>query len=198
MSIALDQLVSRLDAKRTVLLFGAGSSMPSGAPSVNQLIAHYAEEFGFPPDQYSLTEITSLAVTKTSRANAIAELRKLFAHVKPSGGLKNLPLYAWKSIFTTNYDNLIEQVYAARHKKLRVYDSNFSFTTGDETPDCVLFKIHGTIEKDISDGHNSQIILTESDYEQLEPYREYLYDRLKGDLQGCLVLNEFRVFREAR
>jgi len=118
------------------------------------------------------------------RSKVIAELRRLCGDLKPTGGLKSLPLYEWKSIFTTNYDNLIEQAYSARKKRLRVYDSNFSFTTGDEMPDCVLFKVHGTIEKDVSDGHSSKIVLTEGDYEQSESYREYLYDRFKGDLAG--------------
>ncbi|MBL1437307.1 MAG: SIR2 family protein [Rhodobacteraceae bacterium] len=96
-----------------------------------------------------------------------------------------MPLYNWKSIFSTNYDNLVEQVYEERGRSLRVYDSNFCFTTEDEDTDCNLFKLHGTIEKDICDGDNSQIILTEEDYEQTEDYREYLYDRLKSDLAGA-------------
>lgn len=184
MSTPIDQFISRLDTQNTVLLFGSGSSLPSGAPSVGTLISHYAKQFKIPAEGYSLSEITSLSEGKSSRSSVIRELRKFCADLKPTGGLKNLPLYNWKSIFTTNYDDLVEQVYAARKKRLRVYDSNFSFTTGDPSPDCVLFKLHGTIEKDICDGHTSQIILTEGDYEQTESYREYLYDRLRGDLAG--------------
>ncbi|MER9668220.1 SIR2 family protein [Mesorhizobium sp. M0203] len=153
---------------------------------MSALIAHYSKEFTIPADGYTLSEITSLAESKSSRHQIITELRKLCANLQPTGGLKNLPLYDWKSIFSTNYDDLVEKVYKARKLRLRVYDSNFSFTaSGEPTPDCELFKIHGTIEKDVSDGQTSQIILTEADYERTEEYREYLYDRLKGDLAGA-------------
>jgi hypothetical protein len=188
MSTKLDQLVSHIEARHTVLLFGAGSSIPSGAPSVQKLIEHFRKEFHIPGDNYTLAETASLAVLKTSRARVIREMRKLIANLAPTGGIRNLPQYNWKSIFTTNYDNIIEQVYDARRKSLRVYDSNFSFVADNEDYDCHLFKIHGTIEKDSSDGHNSQIILTESDNEQTYDYREQLYDRMKGDIAGSNLI----------
>ena len=188
MSVKLEDFVARLETRKTVLLFGSGSSMPSGAPSVPKLIAHYAKEFGIDANEYNLAEIASIAASKSSRARVIEELRKLIRHLKPTGGLKNVSLYEWKSIFTTNYDTLIEQSYCARGNTLRVFDSDFSFNAGNDMADCELFKLHGTMEKDISDGINSRIILTESDYEQTEQYREYLYDRLKSDLAGANLI----------
>ena len=118
----------------------------------------------------------------------ISELRKLVANLKPSGGIKHVPIYPWKSIFTTNYDNIIEQAYDQHKKKCRVYSSNFDFVIDNDHADCSLFKIHGTIDKDESDGHKSRIIITENDYDQLEQYREYIYDRMKGDLAGADLL----------
>jgi hypothetical protein len=185
MPIRLDDFAKGLNPKNTVLLFGAGSSLPSGAPSVSTLIDHFSKTFGVAANGYSLSEMASLCEAKANRRRVIDELRKLCAGLKPTGGLKNLPLYPWKGIFTTNYDDLVEQVYKVRKKKLRVFHSNFSFTTGDESEDCVLFKIHGTIDRDVCDGDNSRIILSEADYEQTEQYREFLYDRLKGDLAGA-------------
>ncbi|TIX26089.1 SIR2 family protein [Mesorhizobium sp.] len=181
----LEDLARGLNPRNTVLLFGAGSSIPSGAPAVSKIIERFSKKFGVPADGYTLSELSSLAEAKTSRRGVINELRSMCGDLKPTGGLKHLPRYGWKSIYTTNYDNLVEEAYKAHKKRLRVYHSNFSFTTGDELEDCVLFKIHGTIDRDICDGDNSRIILTEADYEQTETYREYLYDRLKGDLAGA-------------
>ena len=188
MPITLEDLVKDIDPKNTVLLFGAGSSIPSGAPSVSTLIEKYSTACGVDANGYTLSEMASICETKTSRRKIISVLRDLCSSLRPTGGLKNIALYPWKSIFSTNYDNLIEQAYENKGKKLRVYDSNFSFTAGGDAEDGVLFKIHGTIERDISDGHNSRIILTEADYEQTENYREFLYDRLKGDLAGSDLL----------
>ena len=188
MPIKLEDLAKEIDPKNTVLLFGAGSSIPSGAPSVATLIEKYSAASGVAANGYTLSEMASICEAKTSRRKIISVLRELCANLRPTGGLKNIALYPWKSIFSTNYDNLIEQAYESKGKKLRVYDSNFSFTATSDAEDGVLFKIHGTIERDISDGHNSRIIITEADYEQTEAYREYLYDRLKGDLAGSDLL----------
>ena len=52
-----------------------------------------------------------------------------------------------------------------------------------------LFKIHGTIGKDLVDGHVSRLILTDLYYDATQEYREALYDRLKSDMSpGSYVL----------
>jgi len=184
MPISLQDLANDLVPQNTVLLFGSGSSIPSGAPSVATLIERLSRDFDVEANGYSLSEIASLCEAKKGRRRVIQLIRDACANLSPTGGLKNLPLYPWKSIFTTNYDDLIEKAYKNKGKRIRVYHSNFCFTTGDDAEDAVLFKIHGTIEHDVCDGHNSRIILTEGDYEHTESYREYLYNRLKGDLAG--------------
>lgn len=182
MSQTLEHLIQEITPGRTVLLFGSGSSIPSGAPSVTKLINAYAEGFKVPSD-FSLSEITQLAENKSqSRKKVISLLRKYCSDLKPAGGLRNLPLYGWKSIYTTNYDRLIEIAYENREKRAKVFSSNFDFNSDHGQPDVPLFKLHGTIEKDECDGHNSRIILTESDYTKTAAYREQLYDRMKSDL----------------
>ncbi|MFB2606353.1 SIR2 family protein, partial [Rhizobium phaseoli] len=182
MSQTIENLIHEITPSRTVLLFGSGSSMPSGAPSVAKLIAAYAQEFKVSAD-FSLSEITQLAENKSqSRRKVISLLRKYCSDLKPTGGLRNLPLHDWKSIYTTNYDRLIELSYEEREKRAKVFSSNFDFNSDHGQPDVSLFKLHGTIEKDECDGHNSRIILTESDFTKTSNYREQLYDRMKSDL----------------
>jgi len=43
----------------------------------------------------------------------------------------------------------------------------------------------GTIEKDLVDGNQARLILTDADYEHTAAFREQLYDRLKADLAGA-------------
>lgn len=185
MPLTLDDLTDTLEPENTILFFGAGSSIPSGAPPVGRILEHLSEKFGTPASDYSLSEVAELVQMRHSRPALIKALRSLFARVKPSGGIANLPLYPWKSIFTTNYDCLIEKVYEQRSKILRVYHSDFDFQQGDERENCTLFKLHGTIQHDVADGHNSRIIISQSDYENTYKYREWLFDRLKGDLAGA-------------
>jgi hypothetical protein len=105
--------------------------------------------------------------------------------VKPKGGILKIPRWRWKSIFSTNYDTLVEQAFEKESKSCRVYSSGFDFHIEEDEFDCELFKLHGTIEKDVSDGNHSRIILTDDDYDQMEEFREQLYDRLRGDLAGA-------------
>ena len=69
-----------------------------------------------------------------------------------------------------------------------VYSSNFDFTIHDAPTATKLFKLHGTIDKDTSDGDVSRIILTDADYDQTTDYREALFDRLKSDLAGARLI----------
>ncbi|WP_350599204.1 SIR2 family protein [Pseudomonas sp. 65/3-MNA-CIBAN-0223] len=184
MSISLAELANRIKPENTVLFFGAGSSIPSGAPSVKVLIERLSKGFNIEADGYSLSELASLAEQKDSRKEMITLLRKSFDKLVPTGSLLNLPLYNWRNIYTTNYDNLIEQAYSRRERSLSVISSNFDFTIQRVPESTKLFKLHGSIEKDEVDGVHSRIIISENDYDLTMEYREYLYDSLKMDLAG--------------
>lgn len=185
MPLGIEELANTIDPENTVLLFGSGASIPSGAPSAKQLIDKLSAECGLPRDEYNLIEVSSLYEAKLKRPALIKSLRESFAGLKPTGGMKNIPLYDWKSIYSTNYDDLIEQSYANRGEKLKVYHSNFCFSDRSNGEFCSLFKLHGTIGRDISSGDHSRIVISEDDYEHTSDYREYLYARLKGDLAGA-------------
>lgn len=188
MSISLSDMVSQLSPSKTVLFFGAGSSIPSGAPSVKRIITRMADKFGINSEDYSLSEITSIAENKTTRSEVISTLRSMFNNLDATGALLNLPLYNWKNIYTTNYDKLIEQAYSRREIPLSVYTSNFDFQVQAYPESTKLYKLHGSIDKDISDGTQSRIIITESDYDSTSEYRETLYDALKHDLCGASLV----------
>lgn len=189
MTTPLAQLVSEIVPEKTVLLFGAGSSIPSKAPTVAAIMTRFEKAFEVKSEGYSLREQSSLAEVKSrSRKKMIGELRKLFSDLRPTGGLLNIPLYNWKSLFTTNYDDLIEQCYLENDVDLSVFSSNFDFTIHDNPSAVKLFKLHGTIEKDVSDGNVSRIIITDSDYDQTEDYRENLFNRLRADLAGAHLI----------
>jgi hypothetical protein len=179
----LAKLVRDVDPERTVLLFGAGSSIPSGAPSVAQLQRRFEKAFDVPGDGYGLSEQAGIIENKIrDRRRLIEELQSAFVNLKPTGAILNLPLYNWKSIYTTNYDELIESAYARQSKSIKVYSTNFDFGMKDDPAAVELFKLHGTISKDVCFGDRSRIILTESDYDVTDEYRDQLFERLKSDI----------------
>lgn len=182
MVVSIEFLAKNIVPENTVLLFGAGASIPSGAPSVAAIMADLSAALGTPADGFSFAEYCSLFEMSKGRRALVEIVRSRIRNLRPSGGLINLPNYDWRSIFTTNYDDLIEKSYLRKDKPLKVYSSNFDFGM-PAPPDTVkLFKIHGTVGLDTIDGSNSKMILTVADNESVEDYRDSLYDRLKGDL----------------
>lgn len=185
MPIPLSQLCGELTPEKTVLFFGAGSSLPSKAPSVDVIKNHFGKRFDVDPKGYSLAEIAGIGEAKTNRYEMITALRALFENIRPIGGILNLPLYNWKSIFTTNYDKVIEDGYRQQGSSISVFSSDFDFTMHGDSTSVKLFKVHGTIDKDVCDGIQSRIIITDLDYDYTQVYRQSLFDRLKADLAGA-------------
>ena len=145
MPIPIEQLVSALRFERTVLLFGSGSSIPSGAPSVEKILRHLAERFGFDPSDLNLPELTDLIEKRYNRSSMVTAVRELFHNLKPTGGLLNVPKFRWRSIYTTNYDDLIEKAYERVQEPLTVYTSNFDFGLSEMPGALRVMKLHGTI-----------------------------------------------------
>ncbi|MGK0270647.1 MAG: hypothetical protein ACI88H_001294 [Cocleimonas sp.] len=188
MSILLSEMIEGIDPSNTVLFFGAGSSIPSGSPSVTKIIEQVSRNFNIDAEGYSLTEITSIAEEKRSRTELIRCLRGMFSRIRVTGALLNLPLYNWKNIYTTNYDKLIEQSYEKKDKPISVISSNYDFREQKYPEATKLYKLHGCIDKDVTDGSQSRIIISESDYDNTSEYREALWDAFKHDLNGGNVV----------
>jgi hypothetical protein len=185
MPIDVKRLTSELEPERTVLFFGAGSSIPSGAPTVAAIQAHLAAKFGVPAEGYTLSEQTGIIEQSVSnRQNLIREVRHLFRGLKPSGAILNLPLYKWKSIYTTNYDTILEESYKRKGSAYCVYTSNYDFGRFLDPRAINIYKLHGSIDFDIVDSSHSRIILTDADYDATSSFREQLYLKLKGDIVG--------------
>lgn len=189
MTIEITDLVDDLATENTILIFGAGASVSSDAPSVSKLIQAISTKFGIDAAGLSLKEIASLVEVRKNRSELVGLIRSMIKGLKAKGALLNIPHYAWKNIFTTNYDELVENSYERAGQPLSVISSNFDFTADSHLGATKLFKLHGTIHKDIVDGHVSRMIITETDYDHTNDYREALYDRLKSDMSpGSQVL----------
>jgi SIR2-like domain len=105
-------------------------------------------------------------------------VRKQLDALRPSNALLAIPSFPWRALFTTNYDQLIEKSYTTEHVDLAVIRSNFDFSTLDFPDVPRLYKLHGCISQDVAYGHHGRMLLTERDYDELEPYREALLQAL--------------------
>lgn len=189
MPIDINILARQLEPESTALILGAGASIPSGAPTGNELRDILGQEFLINNyESFPLSDLATIIEGKRDRYSLIKEIRRRISRLQPTGGLLAIPRYPWAAIFTTNYDDLVEKAFAKNEKALKVYSSNFDFQAHGITEDQSLYKFHGSIEKDVSDGHQSRIIITSQDYDDVTSYREALYSTLTTLMQTKSVL----------
>lgn len=189
MPLDLTVLARQVEPEKTTLILGAGVSIPSGAPSGQQLRDELGHEFGIEGfESFDLADLCTIIESKRERFPLIQFVRKRIAKLQPTGGLLSLPLFEWGGIFSTNYDDLVEKAYKRSNKPLRVISTNHDFHGDGLTNEQVLYKFHGTIDKDVATGENSRLILTSTDYDQVTNYRELLYARLRDSLFSKSVL----------
>lgn len=192
MIVEIADLAAKIEPSKTVLILGSGSSVPSGGLSGTQLAASLASKFKLDQDGFSLSEIAQIISDKMGRAALIGDVRRQLSGLNPASGMLNLPLYGWNSIFTTNYDSVVEKAFAKVQKEVRVVSSNFDFGKGKDNDSARLYKVHGTIDRDIVDGANSRIIISDEDYDLTSEYREMIWDRLRSDLieNDCIIIGQ--------
>lgn len=189
MPIDIKVLARQIVPEQTVLILGSGASVPSGGPTGFELRDLIGQEFKIPSyEHYSLADLATIAEAKTDRSQLVSLIRKRVQKLQPTGGLLNAPLFPWGSIFTTNYDDLVEKAYKRRSQPIRVISSNHDFHGAGIKDEQELFKFHGTIDKDVIDGSVSRIIITSTDYDQVYDFREALYARLRDQLFSKSVL----------
>lgn len=162
-------------------MFGAGASIPSGAPSGPQLARIVARVLSPEPDGTDLAEISQIVENRKGRKALITAVRSALSALTPTAGLLALPEFDWLSLYTTNFDTLVEQAYRLKGRSLDVYRSNFD-VANPRTNRTPLYKIHGCITQDGADGHQSRMLITESDYDDYAKYRQTLFNSLTTDM----------------
>jgi|GEM_PF-1639658 len=162
------QIAHAVETGRLMVLAGAGISKdaPSRLPdwmgfnrSILDAIRGAALEL-LPDcgDAIAKLEITSIPVAAFSDAivrtfagdSYFPVLRVLESHA-PNRNHEGLAELARRgglaAIFTTNFDTLIEQAFAAKGVELRLFVDRSDFTGVRVAPPCALFKLHGSVKQ---------------------------------------------------
>ncbi|MDF2802730.1 MAG: hypothetical protein K0S61_2633 [Anaerocolumna sp.] len=174
----LDRFSDQVINNEASLFLGTGVSMNSGYPSWKELLRPCAEELDLNLDNESdLYAIAQFYANKHSDA----ELRKLLSSkintIKESNELlENLLDVGFNSIWTTNYDKLIENELNKNFIANNVIFSDRNLSSIDRHDKINIYKMNG----DISDPTN--MIVTKNDYENYLKEHSLFLTFLKKEL----------------
>lgn len=179
----IQDFAKTIEPKNTILFLGAGTSIPSGAPSGHALMRFLESELHQGKHvSNDYTECCQALQELYGRRALIDAIKKKLTPLTPTGGLKALPSVDWNAIYTTNFDMLVEKAYEGHKKPLRVFRSNFDFGGTDTGGPSSLYKLHGCISMDRSTGSQASIITTQDDYEDFSKYRDCLWSKISSAL----------------
>ncbi len=189
----LDSILQPISAEikkgRAVLFLGAGASMPAGGPSTAELVQLLKDNFhrcsNSSDDLLDLCQ--EIVDTPGYDLQQLEEVvTKRLATCKATDEHKLIPNYPWSTIFTTNYDDLVEQAYNNMNMTLHpVFQDEFSVNPFDKSR-VFLFKLLGSITA--PQQKNGKMVLTRSQYNALPRRRKKFLDLLSDSAKdGALV-----------
>ena len=191
-------LVQEVKRGNAILFLGAGAAMgansESGEPmlGVTQLINELSVRFlGGDAQKSSLASVAELAISESDLVTVQHFLCELFEVYQPADFHFKIPLFKWKSIYTTNYDLIVERAYSNMKSSPKnlvpIYSSRDRIDSliKSET-DLPYVKLHGCISK--TDEMSPPLILTVDQYVTHRKLRETLFERFRNQGSSTTVI----------
>ncbi len=188
---------------RLVVLLGAGASVGARGgeplnplPSALFLRNEIWKEYMLPPEGFdfnelgmlSLDQAAAFAVTKVGRTIVTDYIARRFSTFQPLWQHAVLPFLNPRAIFTTNYDQLIEQGWQQHRDRLSlvpIFDAGQRVQSG-RVP---IYKPHGSCERtDDPVGSGGPVITTIDYFSMLSKKRRMLSEWLSTAANACVLL----------
>lgn len=175
----INDYVKDLNAGTAAIFAGAGLSMPCGFVSWSELMHEVATDLGLKIEvETDLVSLAQFHVNENQTRSKINRkiIEEFLEDSDESDNHKIIARLPVSSVWTTNYDNLIEQAFTAENKVVDVKHTNRQLLSNRPKRDVVIFKMHG-------DATNAaEAILTKEDYEQYHQTHEPFINALTGEL----------------
>ena len=171
--------VKDLNEGTASIFAGAGLSVAAGCVNWAHLMAEIADDLGLAIEREN--DLISLAQFHVNQNRSRFKInRKIIEEFTENSDETNnhkviarLPL---SSIWTTNYDKIIEKSFTNENKVADVKYTNKQLLTNRPKRDIVIYKMHGDVD------HPSEATLTKEDYEQYHQTHEPFIHALSGEL----------------
>lgn len=170
--------VQNLHQSTVSVFIGAGASKGAGYVSWKELLKDIADDLQLIIDkeddlisiaQYHVNEFNRNKINET----IVGEFTRNTQETENHRILTRLPI---QTIWTTNYDKIIEDTYRKYRKNPDIKITTESIPTNLPNRDVIVYKIHG----DVSDVNSA--IITKDDYDMFDSTRGLFVEALKGEL----------------
>ncbi|MBK6687926.1 MAG: SIR2 family protein [Deltaproteobacteria bacterium] len=180
LSYVVDGMAQAIAAGVGAYFLGSGISAKSNAPSWLGLLKPHARRIGLDlkeTDDLPLIAQHLVNADKGNRGPLVAAFRaKLNRGLLPNSYHAALRLTPIDTVWTTNFDRLLEDSMAHRRVVVRIDDQDF--TQDVLADDFEILKVHGCIER----SSPNDLIITTDDYEEFAARRPSFVQRLQHDL----------------
>ncbi len=188
----MDRIIDLMKTKHTSLFLGAGSSIPLGGPSggelLNYLKKHYSDiEFSYGDNFFDVCK-DIIDSGKYSRIDLQTIIFRYLNGLFPNEQLIDLVNLPWKTIFTTNYDVVIERIPEERlkNKIINVIKENHPKIKFNKIGLLNYIKILGSIDRPYRE--EGYPILTRTEFTtSFERRRMYYYTLTDCIREGSII-----------
>ncbi len=177
--IFVRDFVRALKNNEAAIFAGAGLSIPSGMMSWNELLHDAAEELELKKD--SITDMATLAQYYQNHRGTRLDVAQLIMdsisqYAEPNENQKLIAQLPIETVWTTNYDDLLERAYRSAFKSTSVKISPKDFSLSNGKKDVTIYKMHGDKTQP------TEAVITKNDYETYNDTHLVYTTALKGDL----------------
>lgn len=158
---------------------GAGMSIPVGFVNWRELLREIADDMGLNIDiEHDLIAVAQYEVNRKRTRDSLddAIVRQFAKEAKLSANHRHLARLPIDTVWTTNYDEILEQAFRDAQRRVEVKHRPEHLRSRNPYTDVTVFKMHG----DVNDAGNA--VLTKDDYECYELKREPFIIQLLSDL----------------
>lgn len=177
--IFIKEYSEKLKCEKASLFIGSGISRKSGYANWKDILRECAEEINLDVDKESdLITLAEFYVKGKQRTKIDQTIASYFKdkNGEPCITHRILSTFPVKSIWTTNYDTLIERSLAKADISYSVVTNDESYVSLDPTAKVKVHKIHGDIN------NPSRCVITRKDYEKFEETHDIVLSELKGEM----------------
>lgn len=154
-------------------------NLPTDNELKNQLCDHFlnGEE-----KELNLSSVFDIVVAEHELSTAQDYIKKIFWNFNPTGAQIKIANYNWASIYTTNYNLILEKIYSTAVKRKQrlvpIYKISDRVDSLVKPPEDVAYvKLHGCITK-LSE-NDSPILISPEQYINHKKERAVLFERFK-------------------